>query len=182
MNWTTLVEAADLARALGDPALRVVDARFVILNAAPDAGRTAYAESHIPDAVYADLNRDLSDLSKVGEGRHPLPDSVAFTRRLGEWGIGPSPQVVVYDAGDGSMAAARAWWLLKLLGHARVAVLDGGLAEWPASSTRARCWRGSAKRRAGCWTHATASVSAARSSRSTRWPGTCPGRSTGRWG
>ena len=81
MNWTTLVEAADLARALGNPALRVVDARFVMLNAAPDAGRTAYAESHIPGAVYADLNRDLSDLSKVGEGRHPLPDSVAFTRR-----------------------------------------------------------------------------------------------------
>lgn len=132
MNWTTLVEAADLARALGDPALRVVDARFVMLNAAPDAGRTAYAESHIPGAVYADLNRDLSDLSKVGEGRHPLPDSVAFTRRLGEWGIGPSHQVVVYDAGDGSMAAARAWWLLKLLGHARVAVLDGGLAAWRA--------------------------------------------------
>jgi thiosulfate/3-mercaptopyruvate sulfurtransferase len=132
MNWTTLVEAADLAGALGDPALRVVDARFVMLNAAPDAGRMAYAESHIPGAVYADLNRDLSDLSKVGEGRHPLPDSEAFTRRLGEWGIGPSHQVVVYDAGDGSMAAARAWWLLKLLGHARVAVLDGGLAAWRA--------------------------------------------------
>ena len=132
MNWTTLVDAATLSSALGDPALRLVDARFVMLNAAPDAGRQAYAASHLPGAVYADLNLDLSDLSKVGQGRHPLPDSDTFARRLGEWGIGPSHQVVVYDAGDGSMAAARLWWLLKLMGHARAAVLDGGLAAWRA--------------------------------------------------
>jgi thiosulfate/3-mercaptopyruvate sulfurtransferase len=132
MNWTTLVDTTVLSAALGDPALRVVDARFVMLNAAPDAGRQAYAESHLPGAVYADLNLDLSDLSKAGQGRHPLPDSDVFAGRLGEWGIGPSHQVVVYDAGDGSMAAARLWWLLKLLGHSRVAVLDGGLAAWRA--------------------------------------------------
>ncbi len=132
MNWTTLVDTAALSAALGDPGLRLVDARFVMLNAAPDAGREAYAASHLPGAVYADLNLDLSDLSKVGEGRHPLPDSDVFARKLGEWGIGPSHQVVVYDAGDGSMAAARLWWLLKLMGHARVAVLDGGLAAWRA--------------------------------------------------
>ncbi|WP_225583724.1 sulfurtransferase [Pseudoxanthomonas sp. PXM02] len=132
MNWTTLVDTTALSAALGDPALRVVDARFVMLNAPPDAGRQAYAESHLPGAVYADLNLDLSDLSKAGQGRHPLPDSDVFARRLGEWGIGPSHQVVVYDAGDGSMAAARLWWLLKLLGHSRVAVLDGGLAAWRA--------------------------------------------------
>lgn len=133
MNWTTLVDTAALSAALGDPGLRLVDARFVMLNAAPDAGREAYAASHLPGAVYADLNLDLSDLSKVGEGRHPLPDSDVFARKLGEWGIGPSHQVVVYDAGDGSMAAARLWWLLKLMGHARVAVLDGGLAAWRAA-------------------------------------------------
>ncbi len=132
MNWTTLVDAHALSAALGDPSLRLVDARFVMLNAAPDAGRQAYAEAHLPDAVYADLNLDLADLSKAGEGRHPLPDEAAFTRRLGEWGVAPAHQVVVYDAGDGSMAAARLWWLLKLLGHARVAVLDGGMAAWRA--------------------------------------------------
>lgn len=130
MNWTTLVDAPTLFAALGDPDLRLVDARFVMLNAAPDAGRQAYVASHLPGAVYADLNQDLSDLSKIGAGRHPLPDSEAFARKLGEWGIGPSHQVVVYDAGDGSMAAARMWWLLKLLGHTRVAVLDGGVAAW----------------------------------------------------
>ncbi len=136
MNWTTLVDAPTLSAALDDPDLRLVDARFVMLNAAPDAGRQAYAESHLPGAVYADLNQDLSDLSKVCAGRHPLPDSDAFARKLGEWGIGPSHQVVVYDAGDGSMAAARLWWLLKLLGHARVAVLDGGVAAWRAAGGR----------------------------------------------
>jgi len=130
MNWTTLVDAPSLSAVLGDPALRLVDARFVMLNAAPDAGRQAYLASHLPGAVYADLNLDLSDLSKLGEGRHPLPDSDAFARTLGGWGIGPGHQVVVYDAGDGSMAAARLWWLLTLMGHARVAVLDGGLAAW----------------------------------------------------
>ena len=133
MNWTALVDAQTLLAAIGAPDLRLVDARFVMLNAAPDAGRQAYAQGHLPGAVYADLNLDLSDLSKVGEGRHPLPDETVFTRRLGEWGITPADQVVVYDAGDGSMAAARAWWLLKLLGHERVAVLDGGLAAWRAA-------------------------------------------------
>jgi len=128
MEWTTLVQADALAAALGNPALRIVDARFALVD--PAAGRVAYAESHLPGALHADLNEDLSDLSRSGLGRHPLPDDEAFARRLGEWGIGPEDQVVVYDAGDGSMAAARFWWMLKLLGHRRVAVLDGGLAAW----------------------------------------------------
>lgn len=128
MNWTTLIGAADLAAALGDDALRIVDARFALSD--PGAGRAGYAQSHLPGAVYADLNKDLSDLGKRGAGRHPLPDDADFAGRLGEWGIGPEHQVVVYDAGDGSMAAARLWWMLKVLGHLRVAVLDGGLAAW----------------------------------------------------
>jgi len=80
--------------------------------------------------VHADLNRDLSDLTRVGHGRHPLPDSDAFAARVGQWGIGTDTQVVVYDGSDGSMAAARLWWLLRLIGHANVAVLDGGIAAW----------------------------------------------------
>jgi thiosulfate/3-mercaptopyruvate sulfurtransferase len=129
--WTTLVSADALAAALGDPALRLLDARAVLND--PPAGRAAYAASHLPGAMHADLDRDLSDHAVHGQGRHPLPDAAAFARRVGEWGIGPAHQVVVYDAGDGSMAAARAWWLLKLLGHERVAVLDGGLAAWRAA-------------------------------------------------
>ena len=131
MNWTTLVSAADLAGALEDPRLRLVDARAVLTD--PAAGRAAYDASHLPGAVHADLDRDLSDHSVQGQGRHPLPQAAAFARRLGAWGIGPEHQVVAYDAGDGSMAAARFRWLLRLLGHREVAVLDGGLAAWRAA-------------------------------------------------
>lgn len=130
MNWNTLVDPTLLALHLHDPDLRIVDARFVLTD--PAVGRAGYAQSHLPHAAYADLNEDLADLSQVaaGEGRHPLPDEAAFAARLGQWGIEPRHQVVVYDATDGSMAAARLWWMLRLLGHARVAVLDGGLAAW----------------------------------------------------
>lgn len=130
MNSSTLVTADELAKMLGHQDLRIVDARFVLMNQDPAAGFIGYQTSHLPGAVYAHLNLDLSDLTKTGQGRHPLPDARAFATTLGKWGITPAHQVVVYDAGDGSMAAARLWWLLKLLGHAHVAVLDGGLAAW----------------------------------------------------
>ena len=130
MKWSTLVGVDELAGALGNEELRIVDARFALMD--PLAGRGAYEESHLPGAVHADLNRDLSDLARASEGRHPLPEAAAFARKLGEWGIAPRHQVVVYDAGDGSMAAARLWWMLKLFGHECVAVLDGGLAAWRA--------------------------------------------------
>lgn len=131
MNWTTLVDVDALHRELGSDGLRIIDARFVFAaQADPAAGSLAYLQSHLPGAVYAHLDRDLSDLSKAGSGRHPLPDSDDFVRRVGEWGVAPADQVVVYDAADGSMAAARLWWMMKLLGHGRVAVLDGGLAAW----------------------------------------------------
>ncbi|MEO8365855.1 MAG: sulfurtransferase [Pseudoxanthomonas sp.] len=128
MKWTTLVGVDELAGALGGGEVRLVDARFVLMD--PQAGRNAYGQSHLPGAAYADLNLDMSDLARVGEGRHPLPDAAAFAGKLGNWGVAPQHQVVVYDAGDGSMAAARLWWMLKLLGHEHVAVLDGGLATW----------------------------------------------------
>lgn len=143
---TPLIDVATLAQALGEgamrlmdaratasaaPALRVVDARFSLAD--PPSGAQLYAQGHLPGALYADLNRDLSDLRRTGHGRHPLPDSDAFAARLGEWGIGPDTAVVVYDAGDGSMAAARLWWLLRLIGHAQVRVLDGGFAAWQAA-------------------------------------------------
>lgn len=130
MNWTTLVQAEALAERLGEKHLRLFDARFSLAD--PDEGPSAYASAHLPGALYADLNRDLADLSVEGEGRHPLPDARRFAERLGQWGVTPACQVVVYDAADGGMAAARLWWLLKLMGHERVAVLDGGYARWLA--------------------------------------------------
>ncbi|MCF7749852.1 sulfurtransferase [Bacillus subtilis subsp. subtilis] len=141
---TPLVDVAGLAAALGthgptvldarataSTTLRVVDARFSLAD--PHSGAQAYAHAHLPGALHADLNCDLADLAKQGHGRHPLPDSDAFAATLGRWGIRADTQVVVYDAGDGSMAAARLWWLLRLIGHTRVAVLDGGLAAWQAA-------------------------------------------------
>jgi thiosulfate/3-mercaptopyruvate sulfurtransferase len=126
---TRLMDARATASAA--PSLRVVDARFSLAD--PQSGAQLYAQAHLPGALYADLNRDLSDLRRTGHGRHPLPDSDAFAARLGAWGIGPQTRVVVYDAGDGSMAAARLWWLLRLIGHAHVQVLDGGFAAWQAA-------------------------------------------------
>jgi thiosulfate/3-mercaptopyruvate sulfurtransferase len=126
-GWTTLVPAETLAIAVGRPDVAVVDCRFSLLS--PGAGELAYQQGHIPGAVYANLDRDLSDRRKHGRGRHPWPDADDFTARLGQWGISPSHQVVAYDDGDGAYAA-RLWFLLRSLGHEKVAVLDGGWSRW----------------------------------------------------
>lgn len=133
MNWTHLVSAEDLAAALGDPELVLVDCRFVLAGADPAAGERAWRESHLPGAGYAHLDRDLSDHRKPAlAGRHPLPDAADLCATLARLGVTPDAQVVAYDGGDGAMAASRLWWLLKALGHRRVAVLDGGFARWSA--------------------------------------------------
>ena len=126
-GWNTLVQAETLSVALGRPDLAIVDCRFSIIS--PGAGESAYLLGHIPGAVYAHLDRDLSDMSKHGDGRHPWPDADTFTTKLGEWGIAPHHQVIAYDDGDGAHAA-RLWFLLRALGHEKVAVLDGGWARW----------------------------------------------------
>ena len=133
MNWTTLVSAEQLAAHLQERSLRLVDARFVLAGGDAGAGEREWRAAHLPGAGYVHLDRDLSDHRKpASEGRHPLPDAAAFCATLERLGIEPDSQVVVYDAADGAMAAARFWWLMKLLGHERVAVLDGGFARWTA--------------------------------------------------
>ena len=126
-GWTTLVQAETLAIALGRPDLAIVDCRFSIQN--PGAGESAYLTAHLPGAVYAHLDRDLSNISKQGVGRHPWPDAETFTAKLGEWGISPQTQVIAYDDGEGAHAA-RFWFLMRELGHEKVAVLDGGWKRW----------------------------------------------------
>jgi thiosulfate/3-mercaptopyruvate sulfurtransferase len=124
---TTLVDTHTLAKHLDDPRWVVVDCRFALSD--PEAGRRAYAVSHIPGARYAHLNEDLAGPVTATSGRHPLPDPKTFSERLGAWGIDGSKQVVVYDDTFGAMAA-RLWWMLRWVGHDRVALLDGGLPKW----------------------------------------------------
>jgi thiosulfate/3-mercaptopyruvate sulfurtransferase len=136
-GWTTLVQAETLAIGLNRPDLVIVDCRFSLLD--PNAGENAYLTSHIPGAAYPHQERDLTDMSPHGDGRHPWPPADMFTARLSRWGIEPTSQVVAYDDGDGAHAA-RLWFLLRMLGHEKVAVLDGGWARWtqlglPVSST-----------------------------------------------
>lgn len=126
--YTTVLPAAEVAAHLGEPAWVIVDCRFDLM--APDAGEQAYRAGHIPGAVYAHLDRDLSGPRRpTGEGgRHPLSAPADLTHTFGGWGIGRGTQVVAYDAQSGHYAA-RLWWLLRFMGHEAVAVLDGG---WPA--------------------------------------------------
>jgi len=125
-----LYRADRLVARLGDPRLRVLDARFELTD--PPAGRQAYLEGHVPGAVHVDLDRDLASPPGRHGGRHPLPDMERFARTLGERGVGDEHDIVVYDQG-GTMYGARAWWLLRYLGHDRVYVLDGGLPSYLAA-------------------------------------------------
>lgn len=127
MTYRTLISAAEL-RAFTGP-LVLLDCGFELTD--PAAGERAYAAGHLPGARYAHLDRDLSGPKAPGRGRHPLPEREAFAATAGRWGVAPGVQVVCYDA-QGGPYAARAWWLLRWLGHADVAVLDGGPAAWQA--------------------------------------------------
>jgi thiosulfate/3-mercaptopyruvate sulfurtransferase len=127
-----LVEPEWLLEHLQDPAVRIVDCRFSLADAG--LGRRQYAEGHIPGAIHADLQRDLSGTTGPHTGRHPLPDVEVLERRLAAWGISSQESashtfVVAYDDSN-LMFAARLWWMLKYLGHDRVAVLNAPWSAW----------------------------------------------------
>lgn len=129
-NYETLIEPRELLTRLSAPDWVVIDCRFDL--ARPSAGREAYAQSHIPGARYAHLDEDLSAPVSPVTGRHPLPQPEKLAARLGEWGISNSTQVVAYDQANGAFAA-RLWWLLRWIGHSKVAVLNGGFQAWVAA-------------------------------------------------
>jgi len=141
MAQTTLITTAELARHLD----QVDHGGWVIFDcrhelASPEAGAQAYVQSHIPGAQFMHVDRDLSAAPNGRNGRHPLPDPGQFAAKLSAAGVDASSQVVAYDAAGG-MFAARLWWMLRWLGHDRVAVLDGGWGQWqseqrPTSSAR----------------------------------------------
>ena len=128
MPFTTLIGASELSRHLDHPDWALIDCRFSLDDT--ERGLRDYMSSHIPGAVYAHLDKDLSGEKIAGKtGRHPLPDIQTFAATLSAWGIDGHTQVVVYDDASGA-TAARLWWMLNWLGHRNVALLDGGWASW----------------------------------------------------
>lgn len=135
MSFTTLIDPAELGKLVQEHPSRLVllDCRFDLGK--PDAGRQAYAQGHIPGARYADLNRNLAAPITAQSGRHPLPAPLQQLGFFASLGITADTQVVAYDEANGSFAA-RAWWLLRWLGHSQAAVLDGGYRAWIAAGGR----------------------------------------------
>jgi thiosulfate/3-mercaptopyruvate sulfurtransferase len=131
MSYTTLLSTAILSQHIGDPTWAICDCRFDLAD--PFWGEIEYQKGHIPGAIYAHLDNDLSSPVIPGKtGRHPLPEIETLCQKLSEWGIGEGIQVVAYDSypEKAVTGAARLWWLLRWLGHEAVAVLDGGWQAW----------------------------------------------------
>ncbi len=117
-----------LATLLHDDKVVLLDARFSLSN--PREGKMLYDQGHIPGALYADLEQDLSGGIIPGRtGRHPLPDPLDFTTTVRRWGVTENTNIVVYDEG-GHVMAARAWWLLRWAGFNKVFLLHGGVKAW----------------------------------------------------
>ncbi len=120
-----LITPQDLMARIDDPHTRIVDCRWYLGE--PSQGRIAYDASHIPNAVFADLEDDLS--GPIAGGRHPLPTPDEFDATLTRMGITMASTVVAYDDRGGGIAA-RLWWMLTDHGHQNTFVLDGGLQAW----------------------------------------------------
>jgi thiosulfate/3-mercaptopyruvate sulfurtransferase len=131
LAFSTLIDTETLSGHTSDPTWRTVDCRFKLDD--EGWGLKEYHGAHIPGAVYAHLNVDLSGPTTGTNGRHPLPDPKTLSRTLGRLGITRGVQVVAYDQ-DSGMFASRLWWLLRWMGHDDVAVLDGGFAKWIAEA------------------------------------------------
>ena len=133
--FTTLITCTEL-QALQQSAapLLIVDCTADLMN--PAAGHAQFLEAHLPGAIHADLDHDLSaqgDSESASGGRHPLPRREVFAQWLRQMGLHADMQVVVYDR-NGQNFCGRLWWMLKWAGHAAVAVLDGGLSAWTQAS------------------------------------------------
>lgn len=126
--FKTLISPNQLVNHLEDLDWAVVDCRFYLED--PEQGHRAYQQNHIPGAVYAHLDHDLSgEVIQGVTGRHPLPSVKEISNKFSTWGIDQNTQVVAYDD-KGGMIAARLWWMLRWMGHSAVAVLDGGWQAW----------------------------------------------------
>ena len=122
-----LITTEQLAGHLDDPLWVVIDTRHDLMD--PAKGRKAYDAGHIPGAYFVSVDDDLSGAKTGKTGRHPLPDPATFAARVNAIGIAPQVQVVIYDDVSGNFAV-RLWWMLRWLGHEKVALLDGGFPLW----------------------------------------------------
>lgn len=127
MSGQILVSKQWLLARMYEPDIVIVDCRFDLGR--PEAGREDYASSHIPGAVFLDLNTDLSAPVESHGGRHPLPDPAVLAERLGRAGISNASRVIAYDD-QGGMYASRLWWMLRWLGHDAVHVMEEGFTAW----------------------------------------------------
>jgi thiosulfate/3-mercaptopyruvate sulfurtransferase len=132
MLSTGLVSTAWLADRIGSPGLRVMDGSWYLPTSGRDA-RAEYLAGHIPGAVFFDLD-SISDRGSALP--HMLPSARQFAEQVGALGIGDDDDVVVYDGSRANLSAARVWWMFRVFGHERVAVLDGGLPRWRAEGRR----------------------------------------------
>lgn len=133
MSFSTLVQASELSAHLNDPDWMVFDVRHDLFS--PRAGIDAWCAGHIPGAQFLPLDEALSGAKTGHNGRHPLPERSSLAAILASLGVNARTQVVVCDD-HGGMFAARLWWLMRWLGHQRVAVLDGGIKAWTAAGGR----------------------------------------------
>ncbi len=127
MKAELLITPRELADHLHDSDWVVFDTRHDLMDA--EKGRRAYDAGHIPGAYFLSVDDDLSGKKTGKNGRHPLPDLAEFAAKMNERGVTPEAQVVVYDDMSGNFAV-RLWWMLRWLGHERVALLDGGFPPW----------------------------------------------------
>jgi thiosulfate/3-mercaptopyruvate sulfurtransferase len=127
----SLVSVAELKARLSDPGWCVIDCRHDLMDV--ELGRRQYAQGHVPGALFAGIDDDLSGPKTGANGRHPLPDRERLAAKFGAWGIDSDTQIVAYDASGGQFAV-RLWWLARWLGHAKVALLDGGWPLWLAEA------------------------------------------------
>jgi thiosulfate/3-mercaptopyruvate sulfurtransferase len=125
-NHEALVSTAWLAEHLSDPDLRILDCTWHHVSTNLD-GRTQYRGRHLPGSVHFDIDH-LAD--KSNPLPHMLPNPADFAKKIGLLGISNDDRIVVYDRLCGGSAAARAWWMFRIFGHDKVAMLDGGYGKW----------------------------------------------------
>jgi thiosulfate/3-mercaptopyruvate sulfurtransferase len=130
-TMSAIVDTDWLSGHIHDANVRIIDCRFSL--GSPGEGRERYNQSHIPGAVFFDLEKDLSGYAKKHGGRHPLPNMKNFLRKVEDAGIDNQTTIVIYDEKEGAFAG-RCWWLFHYIGHENVYILNGGFVAWKRAS------------------------------------------------